>query len=644
MPPSLIALAGPLRGDVLPLPEVGLTIGRDAANDLHPGDLSLSRRHCTFSIENSRVIIADLDSVNGTFVNGVPVKRRILDHGDHVKIGESVFLFLQREPATATTLVQAEGPSHEPTAQLAKADVLDLQSDRMIEAFPAALREGRTLEGLLRLTRALAAASTADMVRQTLSDGLFDLVPAEQAAIIWTSDGEPDVASAYVRSRAGGTAVPISRTVVARVLADGIAVVSHDTSLDEALRAARSIVDSRTRSVLCVPMMRAGRVDGALYLAIGGDSAAFTADDLQLVTAVAGAAALAFDNVRHIEGLERDISALRAEFDAGRSLVLVGESAAMRQVYTFIGKASRTDSTVLILGETGTGKAMAARDIHRNSPRASRPFVAINASEIAETLLESELFGHEKGAFTGAIGQKKGKLEVAEGGTIFLDEIGDLSAAVQVKLLRVLQEREFTRVGGTRPISMDVRFIAATNKDLDAAVKSGAFRQDLFYRLNVVTVRMPPLRERPDDIPLLAALFAMRYAERCKRRITGITADARACLMRYPWPGNVRELENAIERAVVLGCTDRIAPEDLPDSVLEAESGGGHAPTDYHQAVQDAKKRIVLDALERASGQRVDAAKSLGLHPNNLSRLIRHLGLTSVADRLSPPRTRSQRP
>jgi transcriptional regulator with PAS, ATPase and Fis domain len=422
---------------------------------------------------------------------------------------------------------------------------------------------------------------------------------------MWSDEGEIDLPSAaYTRSRQNGAAIPISRSVALRVLSEGIAVV--------------------TPSVLCVPMIRAGRVDGAVYLASNG-AGSFTAEHLQVVTAVAGVGALAFDNVRHIAGLERDLRDLRAELDVDRNLV--GESQAMRDVYEFIGKTARTDATVLILGESGTGKEMAARDIHRNSARSQRPFCAINASEIAETLIEAELFGHEKGAFTGAIGPKKGKLEAAEGGTIFLDEVGDLSPAVQVKLLRVLQEREFTRVGGTRPIKMDVRFIAATNQDLDAAVRNGRFRPDLFYRLNVVTLRMPPLRDRADDVLLLATLFAKRYAERCKRRITGIAPEARQRLLRYSWPGNVRELENAIERAVVLGCTDRITADDLPESVLEVESNGNDNSTDYHQAVQAAKKRIVLEALERASGQRRQAAESLGLHPNNLSRLMRHLGL-----------------
>ena len=606
MPPSLIALAGPMHGDVVPLPEAGLTIGRDTANDLHPADVSLSRNHCAFIVQDGRVTVADLDSMNGTFVNGLPVKRRILQHGDHMKIGESIFLFVQKEAIATASPERPEGPPHEPTARLDRQEILNLQSDRMIEALPSAMRQGRVLEALLRLSRALTSAATADTVNQVLVDGVFEIIPADQAAVIWAADGEPDIASAYNRSRRAGPPPSIGWSVVAQVLAEGTAVVITDT-------------------VLCVPMICAGRIDGALYLSNHAEQAPFTTEHLQLVGAVAGLGALAFGNVRHIAGLERDLSLLREELDVERTLV--GESAAMQQVYAVIGKAARTDSTVLILGESGTGKEMAARDVHRNSARKNGPFVAINASEITESLIEAELFGHERGAFTGAVGQRKGKLELAEGGTLFLDEIGDLSAAVQVKLLRVLQEREFTRVGGTRPIRIDVRFIAATNRDLESAVKAGAFRNDLFYRLNVVALRLPPLRERPDDVPLLARLFAKRYAERCKRRIIGMTPEALGYLTRYQWPGNVRELENAVERAVVLGCTDRIAPEDLPESVLEAGSDTADAPTSYHQAVQAAKKQIVVEALERAAGRRADAARALGLHPNNLSRLIRHLGL-----------------
>ena len=284
---------------------------------------------------------------------------------------------------------------------------------------------------------------------------------------------------------------------------------------------------------------------------------------------------------------------------------------------------AKSDSTVLIRGESGTGKELVARAIHRNSPRADKPFVAINCAAIPEALLESELFGHEKGAFTGAR-LKKGRLEIAERGTIFLDEIGDMAPMLQVKLLRALQEREFERVGGTRTLKLDARVIAATNKNLEEAIKQNEFRQDLYYRLNVVSVTVPPLRERPDDIPLLAMYFSSKYADKCKRALKGISPAARAILTNYRWPGNVRELENAIEHSIVLGTGDEIVPEDLPDSMLEVPP----SPTDgktYHDKINQLKKTMIMDAVRQAKGNYTEAAKRLDVHPNYLHRLIRNL-------------------
>ncbi len=284
-------------------------------------------------------------------------------------------------------------------------------------------------------------------------------------------------------------------------------------------------------------------------------------------------------------------------------------------------------SNALIHGESGTGKELAARAIHKNSPRKDQPFVALNCAALTETLLESELFGHEKGAFTTAIAQKKGLLEVAEGGSIFLDEVGELSLTLQAKLLRVLQEREFVRVGGTKPIKLHGRFLAATNKDLQQAVRENSFRADLFHRLNVISFTLPPLREHPEDIPLLAEYFAARYAKRCNREVQGISPEARACLMQYDWPGNVRELENALERAVVIGSSSLILPEDLPETLLEAAPASPSGPAKYHDAVRNLKKQLILGAFEQVGGSITEAAKLLGLNPNYLHRLIRNLDL-----------------
>jgi len=305
----------------------------------------------------------------------------------------------------------------------------------------------------------------------------------------------------------------------------------------------------------------------------------------------------------------------------------------MREVYQFIGKVAPTAATVLIRGESGTGKELVAHAIHRNSPRAEKRFVAINCAAIAENLLESELFGHERGAFTGAITLKKGKLEEANGGTIFLDEIGELAPELQAKLLRVLQEREFERVGGNRPIKTDIRVIAATNRDLPEAVKQGAFRQDLYYRLNVVSITLPTLRDRREDIPMLAQHFAVKHCKMSNRPAMQVSAGVRAALLAYSWPGNVRELENAIERAVVLGSTDYILPEDLPDEVVDAGSPAVSSITRYHEAMREAKKQLIVKTLDQVAGNYQEAARLLGLHPNNLHRLIRNLGLKQALNK-----------
>jgi Nif-specific regulatory protein len=306
---------------------------------------------------------------------------------------------------------------------------------------------------------------------------------------------------------------------------------------------------------------------------------------------------------------------------------MVGEGARMREIYQFLARVAPADSTVLIEGESGTGKELAAQALHRNSARASKPFVAINCAAIPESLLEDDLFGHERGAFTGAVGQKKGRLEIADGGVVFLDEIGELAAPLQVKLLRVLQEREFERVGGMRPIKVDIRLIAATNCDLNEAVRTGRFRQDLYYRLAVVKMRMPSLRERREDIIPLARHFVQKYARRCKVRAKAVSREAMARLANHDWPGNVRELENAIEHALVLGHSDTLLPEDLPESVVERGLSPEMNEGRYQRRVRELKKQLILEAVAQTGGNYVEAAGILGVHPNYLHRLIRNLGL-----------------
>ncbi|ADK85281.1 two component, sigma54 specific, transcriptional regulator, Fis family [Desulfarculus baarsii DSM 2075] len=310
---------------------------------------------------------------------------------------------------------------------------------------------------------------------------------------------------------------------------------------------------------------------------------------------------------------------------------IIGQSKPMRQVFALVDKVADAKATVLITGESGTGKELIARALHSRSSRAEEPFVAVNCMAITETLLESELFGHERGSFTGATERRKGRFELAHRGTLFLDEIGEISPTTQVKLLRVLQERTFERVGGNQPIAVDVRIVAATNRDLGAMVKKGAFREDLFYRLNVVRLDMPPLRERTDDLPLLVAHFVKKYAAEVGRQPPTVSAEAMQAIYRHPWPGNVRELENALERAVILAGGE-ITASDLP---LEMQGGRGEKSVgpelpegmSINDAVEDLEKRMIQRALGEAGGVAAHAAAALGLTKSNLAYKMKKYGL-----------------
>jgi DNA-binding NtrC family response regulator len=325
------------------------------------------------------------------------------------------------------------------------------------------------------------------------------------------------------------------------------------------------------------------------------------------------------------EGLKRGLELLSEETDS-RYRLIVGKSEKMKQAVDTARKAAASSATVLLLGESGTGKEVFARAIHNWSDRKVEPFVAINCVGFSKELLESELFGHEKGAFTGADRMKKGKMELANGGSVFLDEIGDMSPELQTKLLRFLQEREFDRVGGSEPIRVNVRIIAATNRDLESAVGDGKFREDLFHRLNVIPITLPPLRERSEDVPVLAEYFLRRFAAEAKKRCTDISAEAQAKLAVYGWPGNVRELANVIERAVVLGNGPSLAVGDLPSRIAALE-GQANAEVSYRDALEATRRELATQALARSGGNRAAAAKALGLHQKYFLKMIKALGI-----------------
>jgi Nif-specific regulatory protein len=628
--PELEAIAGPLKGTSIPLTDDEVSIGREPSNALSLLDAAVSRRHCLIQREAEHFKLRDLNSRNSTFVNGVPVAERILESGDEIKIGSSLFVFVlpQTEPTPNASSVEFDKTETGAgsTIILRKQDARYLRDLAKIK--PTARMVG-DLSALLRISKAVNSVRGLAALEKQVLELIFEVAPADRAAILLCDQGIEEPTSIFGWDRRSGQnhAVQVSRTIVAQVLAEGVAVLCNDLPAAEAFAAAESVIVRHIRSVLAVPLEVFDRVLGVIYLDASDPEARFDEEHLQLLTAMGSIAAPALDSARRMEWLEDENRRLQSEINVEHNMV--GESSRMREVYQFISRVAPKDSTVLVFGESGTGKELVARAIHRNSSRASKPYVAINCAALAENLLESELFGHEKGSFTGAIAQKKGKLETAEGGTVFLDEIGELAPMLQAKLLRVLQEREFERVGSTKTIKLDVRLIAATNRDLDGEVKKGRFREDLFYRLNVVSVTMPALRDRRDDISLLASYFAAKYAKRANRNVLGISPQARVFLVNYDWPGNVRELENAIERAVVLGSADLILPEDLPEVVLERAQPvhGAGTVSPFHDTVREAKKNVILAAVEQAGGNYTEAARMLGLHPNYLHRLIRNLNM-----------------
>jgi len=624
--PRLLAISGQLKGQMFDLGPDGLAIGRDGANGIFIDDKSVSREHCVIRREGSRVKVQDLGSLNGTLVNGEKVVESALDHGDKIFIGNTDFIFLTSDEDLASLLSDVRLIEGEFDAtgsvEISREDTAYFRQERV----PTGPAEGHVLQNfcaLLKLSATLQSSQRLTVMQEQALRLIMEAVPAESGAIVLTGSRPDQILSLYGRNTESDDAVIVSRGVVAHVLEKRTALLTNDAA--GVLPHNQTLARGAARSLLCVPLLSGGQAFGAIYLSNRDRAPQFEEPHLELLTAMAAMLALPLDSARRVEWLESEN--LRLQSDIADGYRLIGKSPAMEQVFKLISRVAQKDSTVLIRGESGTGKELIAHAIHQSSPRAKAPLVAINCAALKGDLLESELFGHEKGAFTSAVAQKKGKFEIADGGTVFLDEIAELAPELQVKLLRVLQEREFERVGGLRPIKVDVRVIAATNQDLEDAMQRGLFRHELYYRLNVVSILSPPLRERPEDLALLANYFAARDAKRYNSRIRGISAEAEECLLHYEWPGNVRELQNVIERAVVLSDSELILPEDLPEAVVIARRPSQARPMHFHDGVREAKRRLIQNALDKAGNNHVEAAKLLGLNRTYLYRLMRHLDL-----------------
>jgi Nif-specific regulatory protein len=572
MDAELFAVDGPLLGERFPLGAGDVHIGAAPSAGIRLAEADAAREHCTVRFADGRYHLIDHRSTAGTYVNGMRITRHCLEPGDQVSVCDTVLLY--REDPVAP---QSESQQH-----------------TLLRAC-----------SLLFLFRALAMSTGSH--RPVFADRIVRLIagmaPCGEGAILLGRDADE------LGADAGDAAPAALRELIPRVCREG------------------AVVEPAARVVALALHVR-GEMAGLLAAWFPAEELVNLSDHRDTLSAIGTLAAAALENVRSVERLEAENAALLSRLGGGES-GMVGDSPGVRKLQAMVARVAPQDTPVLILGESGTGKELVARALHRQSGRAAKPFVAINCAALTETLLESELFGHEKGAFTGAIAQKKGKLETAQGGTVFLDEIGELPVTLQAKLLRVLQEREFERVGGTRTLKLDIRLLAATNRDLAAEARRGAFREDLFHRLNVVALSVPPLRDRRDDIPALARHFLELSAARCHRRVAGISPEAERYLLHYSWPGNIRELENAIERAVVLGQSDTLLAEDLPETVLES-AAIPEVPGALQSSLAATKRQAILAAWQEAGGVHERAAELLNLHPNSLRRLIRTLKLRDV--------------
>lgn len=494
----------------------------------------------------------------------------------------------------------------------------------------------------MALSEKLMSVTDQEEFQHSILQSILDIFSVEACSLSLVDPNDKQVLFA-ITAGIGGKEIKsrqiklaVGQGIIGWVAQNGEGVICNDPYQDPRFYSGvDKKIGFKTRSILCVPLKRQDQVIGVVQAVNTASADGFVEKDLHLLAALAGLVSQGINRIRMIAMTHNANRALQEAQDE-RYQWVIGQSASMQAVLDQVTAVASSPMTVLLLGESGTGKEVVARALHRLSPRVASPFVSINCTALIRELLESELFGHEKGAFTGAVAQKQGRFELANEGTLFLDEIGDMELGLQAKLLRVLQEKEFHRVGGSKEIRVNVRILAATNRDLRQAVSSGTFREDLFYRLNVISITLPPLRDRKEDLPVLASHFLDRACREIKRPPLELTPSALVVLRNYDWPGNVRELQNIIERAAVLATGSEITEQDIalehhrPALQPQGQSIQGMAIDDtlsLADAVAEFKRTKVRRALELARDNQSHAAVRLGITQPNLSRLLKSLGL-----------------
>jgi len=603
------------------------TVGRALGNDVAIPSHGLAETHIQVLFDGRDFNLEEVDKQGEILVNGKKKRRARLVHGDRLTLGDVELAFsIFDEPQKVTRpTVEGAAPSTISDTQL---HVTNQQL--------AGLRK------LYEFSEKLMTMKEIDQLLESMLDAVIEVTGAEKGLILLNDDAftgqdnrrEGDAPAegpsptgqrirasrnvkreALVEGPAGERA--ISDSIVKKVIETGRPVIVSDALSDSQFKTSESVLALRLSSVMCAPLVSQGLVQGVLYVGNDRVKGLFDRNQLDVLSIFASQASLILQNALLLNALRADKEKLVAELKDKRFGEIIGACPSMLEVFRKLQKVATTDISVLITGETGTGKELIARELHRRSNRVQGPFVVINCGAIPENLIESELFGHVKGAFTGAIASRPGKFQAANGGTLFLDEIGELPLNLQVKLLRALQERVVFRVGDSKPEKVDIRVVAATNRVLEDEIRGGRFREDLYYRLNVVNIYLPALRERGDDVLIIAKALLSKHAEELGSHVQGFTPQALAAIKKSPWPGNIRQLENRIKKALVLCEKSLLGPDDL-DLGKEAET----PILPLEKAKEEFQRKYVLEVLERNNGNRTQTARDLGVDPRTIFRYL----------------------
>lgn len=592
MPSLVFQPPGKRRTRTVSLHKRMTSIGRDEENDICIPDPQMGDHHAMIHFDGQKFFLKAINRRCEITVNNKTVRSKALDHRDEIRMGQTTLNFHLYEEPRKSSAEQEEGLDQEA-----------LEALRRLVSFSEELSKNYEVPALL----------------EALMDEIVALTGADKGMLIIVDQGKLNVRVArnLKRENISDAVGQLSDSIISKVVKNRTPLIVSDALHDQEFNASQSVVSLNLCSVMCVPLLDKGSLLGLIY--VGNDNIVnlFTRKHLEVLNIFAVQASLIVANALLVNDLKLDKQQLEERIAQMRFGSIIGASDAMRDVFRKVEKVAGTDVSVLVQGETGTGKELIARELHNRSSRIKKPFITINCGAIPENLLESELFGHVRGAFTGATATKPGKFHLADGGTIFLDELGEMPLNLQVKLLRVLQERTVTKVGDTRSEHVDIRVLAATNKDLATEVREGRFREDLFYRLNVVTLHLPPLRARGDDVVLIGNFLLSRFCEEFGTGEKTLSKEGLVALKKYAWPGNIRQLENRIKKAVILSDKVVLEPDDLdlqPEDLEDIMT--------LSEAKDRFQRRYINEVLARNNGNRTKTARDLGVDPRTI---FRHL-------------------